>query len=154
MSKKVARVIIDAMKEAGVEHCYGIVGDTLNAFATNLAPGGIGDVVALAVTPRHPRERTLEFVEIVARRVQPQLLGVQVDALLGQVQPSQRVGGQQFDVDLVHPQRNQLLGPGVGTPGLPRVERRKITTNDAGPVVGAPLRIYSHRPNLLAFAWP
>jgi pyruvate dehydrogenase (quinone) len=41
MSKKVARVIIDAMKEAGVEHCYGIVGDTLNAFATNLAPGGI-----------------------------------------------------------------------------------------------------------------
>src|ERR1700685_3516452 len=41
MSKKVARVIIDTMKEAGVEHCYGIVGDTLNAFATNLAPGGI-----------------------------------------------------------------------------------------------------------------
>jgi pyruvate dehydrogenase (quinone) len=41
MSKKVARVIIEAMKEAGVEHCYGIVGDTLNAFATNLAPAGI-----------------------------------------------------------------------------------------------------------------
>src|SRR6202451_2226846 len=41
MSKKVARVIIDAMKEAGVEHCYGIVGDTLNAFASNLAPAGI-----------------------------------------------------------------------------------------------------------------
>src|ERR1700758_801876 len=41
MSKKVARVIIDTLKEAGVEHCYGIVGDTLNAFATNLAPGGI-----------------------------------------------------------------------------------------------------------------
>ncbi len=41
MSKKVARVIIDALKEAGVEHCYGIVGDTLNAFATNLAPAGI-----------------------------------------------------------------------------------------------------------------
>src|SRR5580658_3750769 len=41
MSKKVARVVIDAMKEAGVEHCYGVVGDTLNAFASNLAPGGI-----------------------------------------------------------------------------------------------------------------
>src|SRR5271154_5561384 len=41
MSKKVARVIIDTMKEAGVEHCYGIVGDTLNAFASNLAPAGI-----------------------------------------------------------------------------------------------------------------
>src|SRR6202167_761058 len=41
MSKKVARVIIDTLKEAGVEHCYGIVGDTLNAFASNLAPAGI-----------------------------------------------------------------------------------------------------------------
>jgi pyruvate dehydrogenase (quinone) len=41
MSKKVARVIIDAMKEAGVEHCYGVVGDTLNAFASSLAPAGI-----------------------------------------------------------------------------------------------------------------
>jgi pyruvate dehydrogenase (quinone) len=41
MGKKVARVVIDAMKQAGVEHCYGIVGDTLNAFASNLAPAGI-----------------------------------------------------------------------------------------------------------------
>src|SRR5271170_2252999 len=41
MGKKVARVIIDALKAAGVEHCYGIVGDTLNAFASNLAPAGI-----------------------------------------------------------------------------------------------------------------
>src|ERR1700742_42018 len=41
MSKKVARVVIDAMKEAGGEHCYGVVGDTLNAFASNLAPAGI-----------------------------------------------------------------------------------------------------------------
>src|ERR1700729_4333460 len=41
MSKKVAQVIIEALKEAGVEHCYGIVGDTLNAFASNLARGGI-----------------------------------------------------------------------------------------------------------------
>jgi pyruvate dehydrogenase (quinone) len=41
VSKKVARVIIDAMKEAGVEHCYGVVGDTLNTFASNLAPAGI-----------------------------------------------------------------------------------------------------------------
>lgn len=41
MSKKVARVVIDTLREAGVEHCYGIVGDTLNAFATNLAPAGI-----------------------------------------------------------------------------------------------------------------
>src|SRR6204780_6027017 len=41
MSKKVAQVIIEALKDAGVKHCYGIVGDTLNAFASNPAPGGI-----------------------------------------------------------------------------------------------------------------
>ena len=41
MSKKVAQVIIEALKDAGVEHCYGIVGDTLNAFASGLAPAGI-----------------------------------------------------------------------------------------------------------------
>src|ERR1700683_669007 len=41
MSKKVAQVVIETLKEAGVEHCYGIVGDTLNAFASNLAAGGI-----------------------------------------------------------------------------------------------------------------
>jgi pyruvate dehydrogenase (quinone) len=41
MSKNVAQVIIEALKGAGVKHCYGIVGDTLNAFASNLAPAGI-----------------------------------------------------------------------------------------------------------------
>jgi len=41
MSKKIARVIIETLKSAGVQHCYGIVGDTLNAFASNLAPAGI-----------------------------------------------------------------------------------------------------------------
>ena len=30
MSKKVAEVIIDTLDAAGVKHCYGIVGDTLN----------------------------------------------------------------------------------------------------------------------------
>ena len=41
MSKNVAQVIIEALKDAGVKHCYGIVGDTLNAFASSLAPAGI-----------------------------------------------------------------------------------------------------------------
>src|ERR1700689_5128255 len=41
MSKKVAQVIIETLKDAGVENCYGIVGDTLNAFAAGLAPAGI-----------------------------------------------------------------------------------------------------------------
>jgi hypothetical protein len=41
MSKKVAQVIIETLKDAGVEHCYGIVGDTLNASASSLAPAGI-----------------------------------------------------------------------------------------------------------------
>jgi pyruvate dehydrogenase (quinone) len=41
MSKKVAQVIVETLRDAGVQHCYGIVGDTLNAFATHLAKGGI-----------------------------------------------------------------------------------------------------------------
>src|ERR1700758_1464059 len=41
MSKKVAQVIVDVLKEAGVKHCYGIVGDTLNTFATALSKSEI-----------------------------------------------------------------------------------------------------------------
>ncbi len=41
MSKKVAQVIVEALHAAGVRHCYGIVGDTLNTFANNLQRGGI-----------------------------------------------------------------------------------------------------------------
>src|ERR1700758_2632892 len=37
MSKKVAQVIVDVLEDAGVKHCYGIVGDTLNTFATSLS---------------------------------------------------------------------------------------------------------------------
>ena len=41
MSKKVAEVIVEILESAGVEHCYGIVGDTLNTFATGLSRSGI-----------------------------------------------------------------------------------------------------------------
>src|SRR4029077_1589069 len=41
MSKKVAQVIVDVLKDAGVQHCYGIVGDTLNTFATSLSKSEI-----------------------------------------------------------------------------------------------------------------
>jgi pyruvate dehydrogenase (quinone) len=41
MSKKVAQVIVEVLESAGVEHCYGIVGDTLNTFATSLSRSGI-----------------------------------------------------------------------------------------------------------------
>lgn len=36
MSKKVAEVIVETLEAAGVRHCYGIVGDTLNTFAVAL----------------------------------------------------------------------------------------------------------------------
>ncbi len=36
MSKKVAQVIVETLHAAGVRHCYGIVGDTLNTFASIL----------------------------------------------------------------------------------------------------------------------
>src|SRR6267154_1312884 len=41
MSKKVAQVIVETLKAAGVKNCYGIVGDTLNTFATSLSKCGI-----------------------------------------------------------------------------------------------------------------
>src|SRR6201981_1421824 len=41
MSKKVGHVIVDVLKDAGVKHCYGIVGDTLNTFATALSKSEI-----------------------------------------------------------------------------------------------------------------
>src|ERR1700746_314438 len=41
MSKKVAQVIVDVLEEAGVKNCYGIVGDTMNTFATSLSKSEI-----------------------------------------------------------------------------------------------------------------
>jgi pyruvate dehydrogenase (quinone) len=36
MSKKVAEIIVDTFVSAGVKHCYGIVGDTLNPIAHHM----------------------------------------------------------------------------------------------------------------------
>jgi len=44
MSKKVAQVIVDTLQLAGVKNCYGIVGDTLNTFATSLNRSDISSV--------------------------------------------------------------------------------------------------------------
>lgn len=41
MSKKVGQIIVDVLQDAGVKHCYGIVGDTLNTFATALSKSEI-----------------------------------------------------------------------------------------------------------------
>ena len=41
MSKKVAEIIIDTLAAAGVKHCYGIVGDTLNHIATAISHSDI-----------------------------------------------------------------------------------------------------------------
>ena len=41
MSKNVAEVIIDTLAAAGVKHCYGIVGDTLNHVATAISNSDI-----------------------------------------------------------------------------------------------------------------
>ena len=42
MSKKVAKVIVDTLQAAGVQNCYGIVGDTLNVIAGHIHQSGIG----------------------------------------------------------------------------------------------------------------
>jgi pyruvate dehydrogenase (quinone) len=41
MSKKVGDVIVETLVAAGVQHCYGVVGDTLNTFATSLSQSSI-----------------------------------------------------------------------------------------------------------------
>jgi pyruvate dehydrogenase (quinone) len=41
MSKKVGEIIVDVLAAAGVRHCYGIVGDTLNTFATAVSKSEI-----------------------------------------------------------------------------------------------------------------
>jgi pyruvate dehydrogenase (quinone) len=41
MGKKVAQLIVDTLVSAGVKHCYGIVGDTLNTFAASLSQSEI-----------------------------------------------------------------------------------------------------------------
>jgi len=41
MSKKVAEMIVEVLESAGVKHCYGIVGDTLNTFANGIHKSGI-----------------------------------------------------------------------------------------------------------------
>ena len=41
MSKQVAQIIIDTLVAAGVKHCYGIVGDTLNTIATCISRSDI-----------------------------------------------------------------------------------------------------------------
>src|SRR6201999_58852 len=38
---KVAQMIVDTLVSAGVKHCYGIVGDTLNTFASGIAASEI-----------------------------------------------------------------------------------------------------------------
>jgi pyruvate dehydrogenase (quinone) len=41
MSKKVGEVIVDTLVAAGVKHCYGVVGDTLNTIARSLSQSKI-----------------------------------------------------------------------------------------------------------------
>src|ERR1700722_6669205 len=41
MTKKVAEIIVETLESAGVKHCYGIVGDTLNHIAAALSRSSI-----------------------------------------------------------------------------------------------------------------
>ena len=41
MSNQVAEIIVSTLEDAGVKHCYGIVGDTLNVIAGQIAKSGI-----------------------------------------------------------------------------------------------------------------
>ena len=42
MKKRVAEIVVDVLQEAGVQHCYGIVGDTLNHVTEAISHSDIG----------------------------------------------------------------------------------------------------------------
>jgi pyruvate dehydrogenase (quinone) len=46
MSKKVADIIVETLASAGVKHCYGVVGDTLNLIAGALSRSSIDSRLA------------------------------------------------------------------------------------------------------------
>jgi pyruvate dehydrogenase (quinone) len=41
MSKKVADIIVETLESAGVKHCYGVAGDTLNRIAHSISESAI-----------------------------------------------------------------------------------------------------------------
>jgi pyruvate dehydrogenase (quinone) len=41
MSRNVAEIIVETLQSAGVKHCYGVVGDTLNLIAHSISKSGI-----------------------------------------------------------------------------------------------------------------
>src|SRR5690606_24433517 len=41
MAKKVSDIMVQTLEEAGVKHCYGIVGDTLNHFTDSISKSSI-----------------------------------------------------------------------------------------------------------------
>jgi pyruvate dehydrogenase (quinone) len=64
MSKKVADIIVETLQSAGVKHCYGVVGDTLNLIARSLERSDIE-----WVSVRH------EEVGAFAAQAEAQLMG-------------------------------------------------------------------------------
>jgi pyruvate dehydrogenase (quinone) len=51
MGKLVADIIVETLQNAGVKHCYGVVGDTLNLIARSLEKSEIG----CSLSCRHSR---------------------------------------------------------------------------------------------------
>ena len=73
MSKKVAEIIVDTLAAAGVKHCYGIVGDTLNLIAHHINESDIEwvhvrheEVGGFAYTPEEK-----QFAEEVQKSLPP-----------------------------------------------------------------------------------
>jgi len=94
--------------------------------------------VPVAVCPGQTLEGALEVRELRSRgTAEPQLLRVQIDALLGEVEALDGVGRQEQRVDLVDAMQKRFDGASRGAPRAAGVERREVATNDAGPVVGA-----------------
>jgi thiamine pyrophosphate-dependent acetolactate synthase large subunit-like protein len=60
MGKLVADIIVETLQKAGVKHCYGVVGDTLNLIARSLEKSeSSGCRCDMKKPERSPRRRRL-----------------------------------------------------------------------------------------------
>jgi hypothetical protein len=56
MAKKVAEIVVEVLQAAGVQNCYGIVGDTFNTFAAALSKSEISWVHSVLLTDLNSEE--------------------------------------------------------------------------------------------------
>ena len=103
---------------------------SVDAGHAELAPGGVADALAVAVGAGRRDEVPLEGLEVdlVLGRGH---LDLEVETLLHELEPLQRIGLGQFVVDAVEPLPHGIDGALAAPLGTMRLERFEVATNGA-----------------------